>query len=378
MNLIRDWTRQIRLEHGLGFTREECDLYEFPRGCKDKQVLNYLSLREMRRHYWAVVRPNPQWRCLTDKWVMGLFLQAAGLPTPRTYGLLHPDFGATKDGHPLRGSEDFTSMIRRESPKSLIIKPRRGGGGVHVYRFDPVSENGQVRLSAGTDLISVQEACDRIPLRAASNHYHGWIVQERVIQHPLLAAINADSLNTVRIISFLTKRGEFRLHGAILKAGLPGSLIDNWHAGGLCIGVDPEKGLLKTGIPHGGSRSRQMDTHPNSGFRFADQPIPHWKALLKMVERAAFHFSAVRSIGWDVAITADGPVIIEANAGWHLPLVQVQSNGYLTKDVRRDLKTYGLVFPTKFPSLGVSILRLVRDKWFAPARALDGAEEPPV
>ena len=44
--------------------------------------------------------------------------------------------------------------------------------------------------------------------------------------------------------------------------------------------------------------------------------IPWWTEAVELVCGAALRFPALRTLGWDVAITPDGPRVIEANAHW--------------------------------------------------------------
>lgn len=53
--------------------------------------------------------------------------------------------------------------------------------------------------------------------------------------------------------------------------------------------------------------------HPDTGFVFADVRIPFWDELQELVRAAARELAPLRAIGWDVAITPDRPVLIEAN-----------------------------------------------------------------
>lgn len=41
-----------------------------------------------------------------------------------------------------------------------------------------------------------------------------------------------------------------------------------------------------------------------------------WEEAFALVRGAAPHFLPLRTLGWDIAITPDGPMIIEANAHW--------------------------------------------------------------
>lgn len=53
--------------------------------------------------------------------------------------------------------------------------------------------------------------------------------------------------------------------------------------------------------------------HPETGIHFKGFQIPMWYEVLKILERAAARVPQIGYVGWDVAITEDGPVIIEGN-----------------------------------------------------------------
>ena len=62
-----------------------------------------------------------------------------------------------------------------------------------------------------------------------------------------------------------------------------------------------------------------VEQHPDTGKNFSAVTIPFWAAALDLVVRAHGSvpaFSRFVFLGWDVAITASGPLLIEANSGW--------------------------------------------------------------
>ncbi len=44
--------------------------------------------------------------------------------------------------------------------------------------------------------------------------------------------------------------------------------------------------------------------------------IPYWKEVKELCRNAARHNTSNRSIGWDVAITENGPSFVEGNHNW--------------------------------------------------------------
>ena len=56
--------------------------------------------------------------------------------------------------------------------------------------------------------------------------------------------------------------------------------------------------------------------HPVTGVKIIGFKIPFWQESLQMAKDAALHNKKNRSIGWDIAVTNDGPVLIEGNSNW--------------------------------------------------------------
>jgi hypothetical protein len=137
------------------------------------------------------------------------------------------------------------------------------------------------------------------------------IVQDAVKQHDNLAAIYPSSLNTMRIETLLTLDGRVLILGSMVRFGRKGSKVDNLSAGGIGVGVIPDSGQLR---PIGRDfRSREYDRHPDTGAVFAERSVPKWAETLDLVRRAQQSFSYFRFLGFDIAVTPDGPVIIEIN-----------------------------------------------------------------
>jgi hypothetical protein len=58
-------------------------------------------------------------------------------------------------------------------------------------------------------------------------------------------------------------------------------------------------------------RQREIEHHPDSGARLRDLVLPDWTGLRALVLAATELFPASRRLGLDVALTDDGPVLVE-------------------------------------------------------------------
>ena len=58
--------------------------------------------------------------------------------------------------------------------------------------------------------------------------------------------------------------------------------------------------------------------HPDTGARLSGIKIPYSDEIETMIDKAANVFSEHSYLGWDVAITAGGPCLIEVNLGFDI------------------------------------------------------------
>lgn len=145
------------------------------------------------------------------------------------------------------------------------------------------------------------------------------IVQNVVSQHDTLQNFKTKSVNTLRIVTIRGKSGAINVFAAFLRlSASPDSFVDNRAKGGLGIGIDLETGkLMKYGFPHD-SFGVKLEVHPLSGIRFDGFQLPYWDETVELVRNAHKQFYELESIGWDVVITNDGPVLLEGNDDWEL------------------------------------------------------------
>ena len=149
-----------------------------------------------------------------------------------------------------------------------------------------------------------------------------YIVQRELKNHPQMRRFTNGALCTVRVVTARRAGGEPELIIAALRMPTGSSSVDNFAAGGLASPIDPETGRLGPGV-YKDPRKSDVDVHPDSGERIAGETMPFWDEVLALCLRAHRCFSKVATVGWDVAITTDGPKLIEANPGWCVEVVQM-------------------------------------------------------
>ena len=110
------------------------------------------------------------------------------------------------------------------------------------------------------------------------------------------------------------------LVGCILRVGVGDSEIDNASSGGIYALVDCESGLVTTEAMN--YKGERYERHPDTGVAFIGFSIPLWDKCKALVNEAAPLTKGVPMVGWDIAITPQGPTIIEVNESPDLFILQ--------------------------------------------------------
>ncbi len=145
-----------------------------------------------------------------------------------------------------------------------------------------------------------------------------FLVEDAIVQHPVMNELCPDTINTLRICTLMVD-GEPKHVYTIVRMGIGGSCVDNATSGGIYTWVDPD-GILrypcfsdKTGFHY--------TEHPSTGMKFEGFKIPLYDECIEFCLKVARVEPRMGYVGWDVAVTPDGPVLVEANIipGYDMP-----------------------------------------------------------
>lgn len=140
------------------------------------------------------------------------------------------------------------------------------------------------------------------------------LIEEYIIQHDSLMNMAPRGLNTIRIISQL-QNNEVIIIGACLKLSIYNS-IDNLNSGNVAMPVDIETGIVTDAGIFLDITKEDLKKHPLSGKDIIGFQVPFWKECIELVKKGALLTPQNRSIGWDVAVTNEVPLLIEGNHNW--------------------------------------------------------------
>ena len=136
------------------------------------------------------------------------------------------------------------------------------------------------------------------------------VLEQVLPQHPEMARLHPQSVNTMRIV---TDRVGDTVHIAYitLKLGVGEGFCDNTGQGGIMVRVDPETGVILSDATD--DYYNIYVSHPDTGVVFKGYQLPMVPEAVALAQEAAKVVPQITHVGWDVAITPDGPAIIEGN-----------------------------------------------------------------
>lgn len=240
--------------------------------------------------------------------------------------------GRDRKAHPFRTRFPAPSSPAEIEPllagcaDDLFVKPAMGWRGKGVFRLDRAPDGWIVEDRLLTDGEAATLLLERAPPP-------GLLVQRRLRSHPDLAPIGGDfALSTVRINTALTEAGPRVLFAYAKLVGRP-SLTDNFTGGrsGNMIGeLDLASGMLGRVLGRRPGRRHvveEIDRHPATGAAFAGFRLPLWHDAVTLALETSAACAVAPLIGIDLAITAEGPMIVELQSDWGCSAAQLMLGG---------------------------------------------------
>ena len=123
-------------------------------------------------------------------------------------------------------------------------------------------------------------------------------------------ALNPDSINTMRIVTYRKGMEVFVLYSAI-RIGRKGQAIDNESAGGISTKINLDGTLSKYAY---GAPGQDKIEITDSGVVLEGYQVPSFEKALAMVKEQHLNLPFQDLVGWDICVDADGtPVMLEWN-----------------------------------------------------------------
>lgn len=194
-----------------------------------------------------------------------------------------------RDHTVLTNEEDLKKFVKDK--EYIICKPRAGSCG------------------KGIEKIKVSD----YKIKDLFNHLEDnklLILEEVIIQDKKMNVLYPLSVNTVRMVGMYVN-GKPNVAIAYVRIGNKGNFVDNFNSGGMTAPVDLETGIIK--FPAIDKKGNVYYKHPYTNTNIVGFKIPYWEEAIKLVKEASKIQDKVRMVGWDVAFSNKGPVLVEGN-----------------------------------------------------------------
>jgi hypothetical protein len=220
--------------------------------------------------------------------------------------------------HPIMLVEDgeisWPGGSRADLDRDLFVKPRRGMGAhgtASYWRTGPF----EYRNDEGRRL-TLDEITAELQRRSRRSNRDRLMVMPLLHNHPALADLAEVTLITFRLITCLDEEMRPVLTNAYLRSMT--KLEPNWDTGWIeeyGAPIDLETGTLGrlTG-DKAPALSEWFDRHPVTGAQVTGRIVPCWPELAALALKAHHLVPERPIIGWDTAITPDGPSLLEGNS----------------------------------------------------------------
>lgn len=200
----------------------------------------------------------------------------------------------------------FEKFVKKH--KIIIVKPVNMQCGKGIEKLE-ITKNTDLKVLYNQLLINGQT-----------------LVEEIVEQSEEMNKLFPNAVNTLRLVTARINGKTTVLFRAI-RVGTGNNVVDNFNHGGIYTIVN-EKGILEK--PAIDKKGIVYELHPTTQTKIVGFQIPYFEKAIKMVKEASAIVPEVGLVGWDIAITDKGPVMIEGN---QLPGYDIyQSKIHLNED----------------------------------------------
>jgi hypothetical protein len=201
--------------------------------------------------------------------------------------------------------------------RDLFVKPVIGAVGVGARRVYYHPLNGTYQVEGGrTGPMSGAELVAQLESRSRRKPV---LLQHRISNHPRLKElVGGRTVATIRMVTVRALPDDFAVVAAFLRCSPRDSATDNYFTGGLACNVNLDTGELGPALLK--YSSDECPHHPLTGVRFEGFRLPFFADAKALCLKAHREFVAadggyrIPVVGWDVAMTTEGALLLEANS----------------------------------------------------------------
>ena len=291
-----------------GLTTDEYYEYEFEK--RDEEFRRaFLGLNEQ-RFYLDYLNPKKYYSLARNKYLAHKMLEDTGVRKSELYCYYQPEGRFDLNNEKASDLGEVLRILKHKDVQSCVIKTTESSHGDNVWVIHSIDYQED-------DAIITRFDGEKITLSSVLGQ-DALIFESVVHQTRQFAAFNESSVNTVRFMTTLFPDGSAKIIAIWMKFGRKGKCVDNAGSGGNAdAAVDIETGRINKVVQFDGWRSiKEIERHPDSGCQLNGVVIENWESIKEEVKKFQQAFPYCKAAGWDIAITDDGPVVIEVNDFW--------------------------------------------------------------
>lgn len=290
------------------------DLYKKDKQLSEKELLNYIPEFFFYNLFLPFYDSNKYEMLIEEKNITEQIFRSLNIKQPDTiFKLTNNDiYGADLEK---KGFEQIKIELLQNEYKKIFVKPVDGQGGYGIYIFH---RDGKGNYVTKDNIELNNKFLNKI------SEKRDYIVQKGLEQDERISEIYPNSINTFRITTE-NKKGKVRVVCSVLRIGKGNSELDNCSQDGISLKVDVQSG--KSGDYATTETGEKFYKHPDTDFIFKGYLIPDWDKIKNFVIISAEKLPQFTYLGWDIALTKEGPLAIETNLGFGLDLYQVSLGG---------------------------------------------------
>lgn len=258
--------------------------------------LQYIYTHEL-PHWHAVLSPGlspPTRHVLTDKQAFAAVMARHGIPTVPTLHFL-------PQGHPVAPDTLFAHQAYFWKPTSASRSE-----GCFALRYDPARDTYRLLTLITEEVLDDRTAIHAYVTRQVEKQ--DYLVQPLLANHPCLGRLcQTTQLVTLRVVTGLDRHQPVVLYATLEIPRSPPTTT--WWL----VMVDCQTGRC---LDTPGRRLWESDEQEEAVSRLRDRPLPFWSHAVEMCIKAHRHCPDLLTIGWDVAMTTTGPIVLEGNINW--------------------------------------------------------------
>lgn len=279
-----------------------------------KDFVDYSLFMRRRNEMNYSLNWYPPISILRNKALFGIIAEAYGIRTPKNLGVIEK-------------RRIFVFKSRQTMPLSQYLEECLGECYLFVKAINGECADGVFSIVIRDGEVYYNNA--RVSLYSILDDNVSYILQEAIHNQALpLDLLYNKAINTLRLVTVHNQQqNTIEVLSCVLRVGCDNNVVDNWAMGGLSIGVNIEERCLREYGYYKPGFGTKTKEHPNSHIEFLGYKIPHLDEAISLAKRFHEILYGMHSIGWDIAITEEGPCFVEGNDNWEISLMQVSNYG---------------------------------------------------